>query len=151
MNRLGKFVTQQVRLKPRPNSRWIHVIFLKVFFFYQFLFCFIFWVNSYLYISKREREIVLCLPTRRALTMIPLCICYSAIMPRYGRDQFCPFFLWNLPSKSTKVGPLILCAIRPSTLSQIKAHLVRMFKQQFSVFLETRVGEKVCKNACNII
>ena len=29
--------------------------------------------------------------------------------------------------------------------------LVCVFKQQFSIFLEIRVGENVCKNTCNVI
>ena len=33
----------------------------------------------------------------------------------------------------------------------IVARLVHLFKQHFSVFLEICVGEKVCKNTCNII
>ena len=31
------------------------------------------------------------------------------------------------------------------------ACLVCIFKQQFSVFLKIRVGEKVCENTCNVI
>ena len=34
---------------------------------------------------------------------------------------------------------------------QLRARLVRVFKQQFSVFLKIRVDEKVCKNTCNIV
>ena len=29
--------------------------------------------------------------------------------------------------------------------------MIHVFKQQFSVFLEIRVGEKVCENTCNIV
>ena len=39
-------------------------------------------------------------------------------------------------------------------LSQIvilRVCLVRVFKQQFSVFLKIRVGEKVYRNTCNIV
>jgi len=32
-----------------------------------------------------------------------------------------------------------------------KVRLVRVFKQQFSVFLEIRVSKKMCENMCNII
>ena len=31
------------------------------------------------------------------------------------------------------------------------ARLVRVFKQQFLVFLEIHVGEKICGNTCNIV
>ena len=31
------------------------------------------------------------------------------------------------------------------------AHLVRMFKQQFSIYLEIRVGEKMYENTCNVV
>ena len=36
---------------------------------------------------------------------------------------------------------------------KIRARLVRMFKQQFSVFFffEIHVGEKECENTCNIV
>ena len=33
----------------------------------------------------------------------------------------------------------------------IRAHLIRVFKQHFSVFLEICVGKKVCENACNVV
>ena len=34
---------------------------------------------------------------------------------------------------------------------KIRIYLVHVFKQQFSVFLEIRVDEKVYENTCNII
>ena len=33
----------------------------------------------------------------------------------------------------------------------LRARLVRVFKQRFSVFLEIRVDEKVCRNTYNIV
>ena len=35
--------------------------------------------------------------------------------------------------------------------NRLRACLVHMFKQQFLVFIEIRVGEKVCENMYNII
>ena len=34
---------------------------------------------------------------------------------------------------------------------RLKARLVCVFKQQFSVFLKIRVGKKMCRNTCNIV
>ena len=33
----------------------------------------------------------------------------------------------------------------------VMIRLVCVFKQQFSVFLEIHVGEKVCRNMCNVV
>ena len=33
----------------------------------------------------------------------------------------------------------------------LRARLVHIFKQQFSVFLEIHVGEKVYENTCNVV
>ena len=35
--------------------------------------------------------------------------------------------------------------------NRLRVCLVRVFKQQFLVFIEIRVGEKVCENMYNII
>ena len=32
-----------------------------------------------------------------------------------------------------------------------RIRLVRVFKQQFSVFLEICVGKKVCRSTCNVV
>jgi len=34
---------------------------------------------------------------------------------------------------------------------KFRARLVCVFKQQFSVFLEICMGEKVCGNMCNVV
>ena len=36
-------------------------------------------------------------------------------------------------------------------IQKLMAHLVHVFKQQFSVFLEIRVDEKVYENTCNVV
>ena len=45
----------------------------------------------------------------------------------------------------------IIYFILISTTQKFIACLVCVFKQQFSVFLEISMGEKVCENACNIV
>ena len=34
---------------------------------------------------------------------------------------------------------------------KLRARSVRVFKQQFLIFLEICVDEKVCENACNVV
>jgi len=41
--------------------------------------------------------------------------------------------------------------LKAKGIGTFRARLVHVFKQQFSVFLKIRVGEKMCKNACNIV
>ena len=36
-------------------------------------------------------------------------------------------------------------------VTSIRACLVHVFKQKFSVFLEICAGEKVCGNTCNVV
>ena len=43
----------------------------------------------------------------------------------------------------------ILCVTKKC--DYVLTHLIRVFKQQFLVFLEIYVGKKACGNTCNVV